>query len=207
WVLDYMAQCSAALKVKPCGNVVQDPVLLQKFTKKLAEEIDSVVNQGIVQAVHRLRASLPPALAQIGTSELALIELQGSLEVEGDKRGQTVGKLTIDADGKVCLLTVSYPPKLTLHAPLKGKPTLLIGYHLLEGKIVNLSKPLAVLHRTAPPSADADAMDVDSDAPASPSYEIRAIVRKKLVFSKRPMPMVGLSGGASSAKPASSIAK
>ncbi|TFY73571.1 hypothetical protein EWM64_g10441 [Hericium alpestre] len=152
-------------------------------------------------------SALPPALAQIGTSELALIELQGSLEVQGDRRGQTVGKLTIDADGKVCFLTVSRFSKLIMHENLKGKPTLLIGYHLLEGKVVSLSKPLAVLHCAAPSSASGDVMDVDDSAPEPPSYEICAIVRKKLVFSKRPMPMVGLAGGAASAKPSSTVRK
>lgn len=40
--------------------------------------------------------TLPPQLAQFGTDELVLIDLQGSLDVEGDKQGQTVGKLRID---------------------------------------------------------------------------------------------------------------
>jgi chromosome transmission fidelity protein 8 len=40
--------------------------------------------------------TLPPALAQLGSSELFLLELQGELEVSGDKRGQVVGRLTID---------------------------------------------------------------------------------------------------------------
>ena len=40
--------------------------------------------------------SLPPQLAQFGTDELVLVEMQGSLEVEGSKAGQRIGKLTID---------------------------------------------------------------------------------------------------------------
>ena len=46
---------------------------------------------------------LPPSLVQFGTNELVLIELQGSLEVEGDRDGQLVGKLRVDT------ATVSYP--------------------------------------------------------------------------------------------------
>ena len=48
-------------------------------------------------------ASLPSALAQLGSSEFFLLELQGVLEVTGDKHGQLVGRLTIDDtnDGKV----------------------------------------------------------------------------------------------------------
>ena len=45
--------------------------------------------------------SLPPTLANIGTSEVALVELQGELEVEGDKSGQIAAKLTLDPEGKV----------------------------------------------------------------------------------------------------------
>ncbi|KAA1476227.1 hypothetical protein DENSPDRAFT_843128 [Dentipellis sp. KUC8613] len=138
---------------------------------------------------------LPPTLAQIGSSELVLIELQGSLEVEGDKHGKSVGKLTIPDDDK-------------------SKPTLLIGYHLIEGKITNLPKPLAVLHRVSPSSLEpSDAMDIDFETPSvppsqpPPTYTIRAIVRKKLVFSKRPMPMVGLSAGSTSTKPASTVGR
>jgi len=144
---------------------------------------------------------LPPALASLGSSELFLLELQGELEVSGDKHGQLVGRLSIAEDGK-------------------GKPTLRIGHHLLEGKIVSLAKPLAVLQRVGaslqsppPPSAAAADMnedrdrdvdmrcnDGDSDArnntstPVSTSsYVIRTLIRKKIVFSKRPTPIVGLS--------------
>ncbi|KAH9052977.1 Ctf8-domain-containing protein [Lactarius deliciosus] len=140
--------------------------------------------------------TLPPALAQLGSSELCLLELQGDLEVSGDKRGQLVGHLTIDDSGK-------------------GKPTLRIGYHLLEGTIVSLAKPLAVLQRMPtpsrsqilpPPQPDEDiSMDNGGEelgapgttstaaAVAATSYTIRTLVRKKIVFSKRPTPIVGAS--------------
>jgi hypothetical protein len=42
--------------------------------------------------------TLPHALAQFGSSEFFLLELQGELEVSGDKAGQLVGRLTIDDD-------------------------------------------------------------------------------------------------------------
>ena len=49
--------------------------------------------------------TLPPALAQLGSSELFLLELQGDLVLSGDKRGQLVGQLTIDDSGKVRPMT------------------------------------------------------------------------------------------------------
>ncbi|KAI0365468.1 hypothetical protein BV20DRAFT_973158 [Pilatotrama ljubarskyi] len=121
---------------------------------------------------------LPPQLVQFGSEELVLIELQGALDVEGNKDSQLVGKLRVD--------------------PATKKPTLLIGHHLLEGKLVNLSKPLAVLHRndhdrTGSPAEETMALD---DAPraeggTAKSWDIVAVVKRKMVFSKRPMPMVG----------------
>ncbi|KAI0333364.1 hypothetical protein GY45DRAFT_1244918 [Cubamyces sp. BRFM 1775] len=124
---------------------------------------------------------LPPQLVQYGTDELVLIELQGALDVEGNKDGQLVGKLRID--------------------PATKKPTLLIGHHLLEGKLVNLPKPLGVLHRHDPgQAAESASMEVDepgqSSNSAAKSWDIVAVVKRKMVFSKRPMPIVG--------KPASS---
>ena len=58
--------------------------------------------------------ALPSALARLGSSEFFLLELQGELEVSGDKHGQLVGRLTIDdaTDGKV---RISFKP-ITLHA-------------------------------------------------------------------------------------------
>lgn len=51
---------------------------------------------------------LPPQLVQFGTDEVVLVELQGSLEVEGNLNGQYVGKLTVDGE-KVssCLFAVA----------------------------------------------------------------------------------------------------
>ncbi len=46
-------------------------------------------------------STLPPALAQLGSSELFLLDLQGVLDVTGDKRSELVGRLTIDDSGKV----------------------------------------------------------------------------------------------------------
>jgi hypothetical protein len=98
----------------------------------------------------------------------------------------------------------------------------------LEGKIVNLPKPLAILQRMrAPPSppptnphegtSDENGGDIDGDVdmrhsndnceikngndnnkstPPATSYAIQTLVRKKIIFSKRPTPMVGLSAGA-----------
>jgi chromosome transmission fidelity protein 8 len=139
-------------------------------------------------------AELPPVLADLGNSEIVLLELQGDIEVEGDRAGQTVGKLTMEPGGKVRL---TGSPRLTRVHDLivveQGKPTLRIGIHLLEGKIITLPKPLAVLQRCPVSEDKTGEHDPDEPTPARlpPTYTIRAIVRKKLLFAKRPMPIVG----------------
>ena len=80
-----------------------------------------------------------------------------------------------------------------LNVSHQGKPSLLIGHHLLEGKLVELPKPLAVMNRV--PYADdyEDDADRDEHAHAPARWDIVAIVKRKMVFAKRPMPMVGLT--------------
>lgn len=76
-----------------------------------------------------------PLLALSPEGELVLIELQGSLEMEnvnaasgGEGEGQTIGELIWGSRAE-------------------DKPTLLLSHHRLEGKLVNLAKPLAVLEK------------------------------------------------------------
>ncbi|THV05170.1 hypothetical protein K435DRAFT_850362 [Dendrothele bispora CBS 962.96] len=151
---------------------------------------------------------LPPYLAKISHDEVVLIELQGELELQDptQRNGRLVGTLKIDDDLK--------------------KPTLRIGPHLVEGKLVNLPKPLAVLNRSSPlqsittsqrpphdgPGSSEDDMDVDDQSGGANrhtedlddsvlgldhesgkeiSWDAIAIVKRKIVFSKRPIPMVG----------------
>jgi len=99
--------------------------------------------------------------------------------------------------------------------------TLVIGNHLLEGKVATLAKPLAVLTRVPAPGPpvqsrgkqvlDGDGMeeggngeDEDEDmdemdemklhqsgsAPVV-GWDVAAIVKRKIVFSKRPTPITG----------------
>ncbi|KAL6301356.1 Ctf8-domain-containing protein [Sparassis latifolia] len=125
-----------------------------------------------------LGSKFPPQLAQFGTDEVVLIELQGALDVEGDRQGETVGTLRIDD---------------------VTKTTLLIGHHLLEGKLVNLPKPIAVLQHVSSSSNDHDQpiddnVDMVSEGEAKSTlveWNVVAVVKTKMVFSRRPMPMVG----------------
>ena len=87
----------------------------------------------------------------------------------------------------------------------------MVGHNLLEGKVVTLSKPLAVMRKkslsTSQPTlqskynmdidgTDEGARTVDDDDDekgAGVEYDVVALVTKKLLFSKRPMPVVKMS--------------
>ncbi|KAG6374422.1 Ctf8-domain-containing protein [Boletus reticuloceps] len=156
-----------------------------------------------VRPLHAFSPKLAPSIANLGHDGLFLIELQGMLDVQGSestsKDGQLIG---------------------TLNTADMGKPTLVIGHHLLEGKVVTLSKPLGVLHkhvhvRNDGPSAvhpdvseDEDEdnyqceaqkqMEKEKDENKQVRWDVIAVVKKKIVFSKRPMPI---------AKPASTASR
>ncbi|KAK2460949.1 hypothetical protein APHAL10511_007419 [Amanita phalloides] len=120
------------------------------------------------------KQKLPPPLAKISHDEYILIELQGSLHVECsdgvDQNGQVVGKLKIDDAG--------------------SKPTLTIGHHLLEGKVVPLAKPLAILIRSEAENCESAQSEGDARTPMNRrEWCITALVKRKIVFSKRPMPV------------------
>lgn len=80
---------------------------------------------------------------------------------------------------------------------LQKKPTLHIGHNLLEGKLVNLPKPLAVMRKAGKNGTGAeDDLTQDSqgglyESGSTTSWDIVAVVKRKMVFAKRPMPMVG----------------
>ncbi|CAO1624093.1 unnamed protein product [Sympodiomycopsis kandeliae] len=95
--------------------------------------------------------------------ELLLIELQGSIELStsssvADEEGVLIGEVSFHQDAK--------------------KVTLLLSHHKLEGHIVNLVKPLAVLKKEKDTSRQGT------------QYDVMCIVRKKILFSKRPEPVV-----------------
>ncbi|KAF4582395.1 hypothetical protein EYR38_002515 [Pleurotus pulmonarius] len=157
-------------------------------------------------------AKLPAGLAKISHDEVVLIELQGALEVEttkpGERDGKVVGRLTID-EVTVRRFLASHTTGLTSK---RSKPKLMIGHHLLEGKIATLAKPLAVIHRANhPQETSPDAMncdqnmdqgqmgaefddDVETGRTGNHQWEIIAVVKKKILFSNRPMPIVKLRG-------------
>jgi len=138
---------------------------------------------------------LPPQLASLGNGDLALVELQGSLEVQGSMDSQFVGTLEIDPK-TVCAPLATIVRLGTLTQTLdafQNKPALVIGPHLLEGKIVSLPTPLAIMEKKSTSNDQGSGTDVDDDGGGEETgveWQISAIVRKKVVFVKRPMPVL-----------------
>ena len=92
-----------------------------------------------------------------------IIELQGILESNqtGGYNGLPIGDLHFDE---------------------KGQPLLIIGHHLLNGKIVMLEKPFAVLKKAKIVNEELES--------TSTEYTVQALVRKKIIFKTRPKPII-----------------
>lgn len=123
-------------------------------------------------------------------NDWAIIEMQGDLESRvGDV--QLEGKFVGD-----------------LHfTKADHTPVLIIGHHILYGKVVKLDKPLVIMEKSQKQSKSSKkdsealnqsengdiAMDMDNDGSEGSTetiYNVRAIIRKKLLFKSRPKPII-----------------
>ncbi|WFD26784.1 hypothetical protein MNAN1_001771 [Malassezia nana] len=110
------------------------------------------------------RDEIPPPLVRLSPSgELVLVELQGSLEMDGcDTRGDHVlGKL-------------SFPPGR------EDRPVLQISHHRLEGTLVKLRRPLAVMRKHTHPAAPTDPPSPRASSPPSSPPASPTLARKRV---------------------------
>ena len=75
-----------------------------------------------------------------------------------------------------------------LHYDAHGEPILILGHHLLKGKIVKLSNPIGVFEKQTRQlnTTLSDTMEDETKH----DYEVIALIRKKIVFSSRPKPIL-----------------
>eukprot|EP00741_Cyanophora_paradoxa_P006099 tig00000983_g5914.t1 len=113
------------------------------------------------------------------------IELQGELECEEG----------VNPDGlKFCTMAMEG----------KGTPVLYFGNHKIEGREVELKKPLAILHKRRRECAEGEDASPAPDAPLREAegrageaargagdveYEVVGVLRRKYIFKTRPKPL------------------
>merc|ERR1712183_1043353 len=113
--------------------------------------------------------------------ETFLIEMQGDLESR--KNEHLEGKFIGD-----------------LHYTKDGTPIMIIGHHILYGKVVVLDKPLVALEKSQVSKDGSDSlinrndseemMDLDTEMETKTEYRVKSIIRKKLIFKTRPKPII-----------------
>lgn len=111
--------------------------------------------------------------------EWAIVELQGDLETRHPVPlgGKFIGDL---------------------HFTHKDAPVLIIGHHILHGKVVTLEKPLAVLTKAGSLHTEVQDLTSISTCPSdssltsshSVSYNVETIITKKILFKTRPKPII-----------------
>ena len=69
---------------------------------------------------------------------------------------------------------------------------MIIGHHLLTGKVATLEKPFAVISRKTDElkTSSEVAMETGDETTGNTEYTIVAMIRRKVVFKVRPKPIV-----------------
>ena len=112
--------------------------------------------------------------------EWFIVEMQGDLESRN--KANLEGKFIGD-----------------LHYTKEGAPIMIIGHHILYGKVVTMERPMVALDKTEVAGEtvrktddNEELMDLDEALKTSVEYRVKCIVKKKIVFKTRPKPIIAL---------------
>ena len=110
------------------------------------------------------------------TPEWFIIEMQGDLESRNHE--QLEGKFIGD-----------------LHYTKEGIPIMIIGHHILYGKIQSLERPLVSVEKVEMGGElrrkeGEELMDLDEEMEVKVEYRVKSIIKKKIIFKNRPKPII-----------------
>lgn len=115
-----------------------------------------------------------------GCNEWGMVELQGQLETRDQVPfdNMHIGDLHFDS---------------------RGTPNLIVGHHLLTGKIITLDKPFAVLLKKKSKTVCSSDEGLKWRMGTEPQpttrgttteYEVAALITEKIIFKNRPKPII-----------------
>ncbi|KAA1109745.1 hypothetical protein PGTUg99_033652 [Puccinia graminis f. sp. tritici] len=138
----------------------------------------------ITRKQHSTTVSLAKNTQGLVKSETIIVELQGALESSA-KDLETDDPQAALEGAEIGLIDLANPEK----------PILRIGNHELEGKCIKLAKPLVVMRRQELakkkyPGIDESDNSAGGTRKTSNKFDIVDIIERKLIFSKRPQPIV-----------------
>ena len=110
------------------------------------------------------------------TPEWFIIEMQGDLESRNHEHLE--GKFIGD-----------------LHYTKEGVPIMIIGHHILYGKIQSMERPLVSVERVETGGRlrrgeGEEMMELEEEMEVKVEYRVKSIIKKKIIFKNRPKPII-----------------